>query len=237
MNNTKIAFIYQVVNNVREAGFRNFDDVVKDGVFDFYNYIEAAHIDLIANHLIGNTNNETLENIFTFGNTTREYHVQNPRARSISVSDIICIDDEYFYCNSIGFEDITQIILDALNSEFDKHLTEAKLEDIDNENNAHIKDDVEDDPHLNVDGEEKSLLDYLQDRIGQDMSVGELNAVLQSLFAQYNKVFLMTSDLYNMDLDDTQELTVWDDDDMYVINYDIIDMDNGIIEITDVNVE
>ena len=47
----------------------------------------------------------------------------------------------------------------------------------------------------------------------------------------------MTSDLYNMDLDDTQELLVDDDDNTYVINYDIVDMDEGIIVITDVNVE
>ena len=83
----------------------------------------------------------------------------------------------------------------------------------------------------------EELLDMLQDRIGQSMSVGELNALLQSLFARYNKVFLMTSDLYNMDLDETQELVVDDDEDMYVINYDIVDMDDGIIVITDAHIE
>ena len=127
------------------------------------------------------------------------------------------------------------MILDILNDEYDKQsgLTEAKDSEIDAENNAHIK---EDEPEEEEE-EGKTLLDYLQDRIGQEMSVGEFNAVLQSLFAQFNKVFLMTSDLYNMDLDENQELVVWDDDDMYTINYDIIDMDKGIIEITDVNVE
>ena len=128
------------------------------------------------------------------------------------------------------------MILDILNDEFDKrnNLTEARDED---ENI--IEDDIpeEDAPDEEDTDDDKTLLDYLQDRVGQEMSVGELNAVLQSLFAQFNKVFLMTSDLYNMDLDENQELVVWDDDDMYVINYDIIDMDNGIIEITDVNVE
>ena len=258
MNNTKIAFIYQVVGNVRDTGFRDFDSVVKDGVFDFYNYSEVAHIDLLENHLIGNTDEETLENIFEYGNIGHQYHIENPRARSISVSDIISFDGKYFYCNAVGFEDITQIILDCLNDnlasqsnlneavgdeadiddkpEKDTEETDDKEKDIDiKEDNTEDEEveDVEEDEEY----EDKSLVDYLQDRIGQEMSVGEFNAVLQSLFAQFNKVFLLTSDLYNMDLDENQELTVWDDDDMYIINYDIIDMDNGIIELTDVNVE
>lgn len=236
MSDTKIAFIYQNVGNTSGARFMDLDFVISKGLFNFYDYTETAHIDLLENHLIGNTIDATLENIFTYGNTTDEYHIQNPRARSISVSDIICIDNQYFYCNSTGFEDITQMILDILNDEFDKrnNLTEARDED---ENI--IEDDIpeEDAPDEEDTDDDKTLLDYLQDRVGQEMSVGELNAVLQSLFAQFNKVFLMTSDLYNMDLDENQELVVWDDDDMYVINYDIVDMDNGIIEITDVNVE
>jgi len=106
-----------------------------------------------------------------------------------------------------------------------------ELEDVDVE-------DIENDKEANAEKENTDdLLEMLQDRIGQSMSVGELNALLQSLFARYNKVFLMTSDLYNMDLDDTQELLVDDDDNTYVINYDIVDMDEGIIVITDVNVE
>ena len=92
--------------------------------------------------------------------------------------------------------------------------------------------DIEDDEL-----EDKSLLDYLQDRIGQQISVGAFNNILQSLFAQYNKVFLTISDLYSMDLDEPQELVVDDDADFYTITYDIIDMDEGIIEITDVNIE
>lgn len=235
MSDTKIAFIYQNVSNNSNARFMDLDYVIEKGLFNFYDYTETAHIDLLKNHLIGNDISATLENIFEFGNVTKDYHIQNPRARSISVSDIICIDDEYYYCNSVGFENITQMILDILNDEYDKQsgLTEAKDGEIDAENNAHIK---EDEPEEEEE-EGKTLLDYLQDRIGQEMSVGEFNAVLQSLFAQFNKVFLMTSDLYNMDLDENQELVVWDDNDMYTINYDIIDMDKGIIEITDVNVE
>ena len=86
--------------------------------------------------------------------------------------------------------------------------------------------------------EDKTLLDYLQDRIGQKLSVGELNTILQSLFAQYGTVFLQVSDLYDMDIDEPQELVVWDDTDMYVITYNIIDLiDEPTIEITDVTLD
>lgn len=86
--------------------------------------------------------------------------------------------------------------------------------------------------------EDKTLLDYLQDRIGQKLSVGELNTILQSLFAQYGTVFLQVSDLYDIDIDEPQELVVWDDADMYVITYNIIDLiDEPTIEITDVTLD
>ena len=47
----------------------------------------------------------------------------------------------------------------------------------------------------------------------------------------------MTSDLFNKDLDKTQKLEITDDEDIYTISYDIVDMNKGIIEITDVNME
>ena len=85
--------------------------------------------------------------------------------------------------------------------------------------------------------ESKTTLDLLQDRIGQPLSVGEFNTILQSIFAKYNEVFLLTNDLYDMDPNENQELVIFDDDDMYTINYDIKDIYDGTIEITDVNIE
>ena len=40
-----------------------------------------------------------------------------------------------------------------------------------------------------------------------------------------------------MDKDEPQELVVSDDDDLYTITYNIVDIMNGTIEITDVTVE
>ena len=64
---------------------------------------------------------------------------------------------------------------------------------------------------------------------------GDFNSLIQTTFNQYNQVFLMTSDLYSMDLDKTQTLEVKDDDVTYILSYDIIDIDSGIIELTDVS--
>lgn len=83
--------------------------------------------------------------------------------------------------------------------------------------------------------ESETVLDLLQDRIGQQIEVGRLNAILQSVFGMYNKTFILPTDLYNMDLNETQELTVFDDEDEYTIYFDIIDIDDGIIEITGVD--
>lgn len=85
--------------------------------------------------------------------------------------------------------------------------------------------------------EDKTILDLIQDRIGQDISVGELNTMLQSIFGKYNEVFLLSNMLYNADIDESQDLVIDDDDDMYTITFVIKDLEEAIIEITDVNIE
>lgn len=85
--------------------------------------------------------------------------------------------------------------------------------------------------------EDKTILDLIQDRIGQDISVGELNTMLQNIFGKYNEVFLLSNMLYNADTDEPQELVIDDDNDMYTITFKIKDLEEAIIEITDVVVE
>lgn len=84
---------------------------------------------------------------------------------------------------------------------------------------------------------DNNILDLLQNRIGQNLTVGELNTILQGVLGKYNEVYLLTSDLYNMNPEEPQELVVFDDDDMYIITYNIEDMDNAIIQITDVELD
>lgn len=85
--------------------------------------------------------------------------------------------------------------------------------------------------------EDKTILDLLQERIGQEISVGEFNTLLQSIFGRYNDIFLMVSDIYNVDPADLHEVVVFDDEDMYTITYEIKDQIDAIIAITDVTVE
>lgn len=86
--------------------------------------------------------------------------------------------------------------------------------------------------------EQETIYDLLCNRIGQTMTVGELNTVLQSIFGKYDGVFILGNDLYNADIDMLQDLVVEDDDDeIYTITFKVIDIDEGTIEITDVNVE
>ena len=110
-----------------------------------------------------------------------------------------------------------------------------------NKNNRNINDLGDNsDPeniHHNEDGSSKTILDYLQDRIGEPISTGEFNTVLQSIFGRYQSIFITNDQVYNQDSEEPQELVVWDDEDMYTINYDIVDPMEPTIEITDVNVE
>lgn len=106
-------------------------------------------------------------------------------------------------------------------------LVESKITEADEEN----EEDEEDEEIDN------NILNLLQNRIGQNLTVGELNTILQGVLGKYNEVYLLTSDLYNMNPEEPQELVVFDDDDMYTITYNIEDMDNAIIQITDVELD
>lgn len=81
---------------------------------------------------------------------------------------------------------------------------------------------------------QKTTLDLLQDRIGEELSIGELNTILQSIFGRYNQIFLLTVDVENMEPNESNELVVNDDGDIYVITYILKDVLQLTIEITDV---
>lgn len=132
------------------------------------------------------------------------------------------IADEYSDKNKEDYDVIYKEVKHWVTQEIDNYnikLNESK--EIGNENN-----------------EEKTILDYLQDRIGQKIEVSELNTVLQSLFARYDRLFITYDDVINsLDWDEPQELYVTDDDDTYTIIYNIVDIEEGIVEITDVIME
>ena len=69
-----------------------------------------------------------------------------------------------------------------------------------------------------------------------DITVGEFNTILQSIFAKYNKIYLTYNEFYNQDPDEDQQITEWDDEDEYTITYRIKDQIEPTIEIIDVEV-
>lgn len=229
-------YLYQVKpDKTREYGFMSFDYIYeKYKEIDLDNYDLAATI-VVPTEIVENGDNAILNYVFEYGNTNQLYYEENPAARSVSVSDLVKIGDYYHYVDSLGFTDVTKYIKGIVTES--AVLTEANEDIVETEEVENSE--IENKPieEFEEEASEKSLLDLLQDRIGQQMSVGELNTILQSLFGQFNKVFLLRSDLYNMDLDENQELIVDDDEEMYTIKYDIIDMDKGIVELTDVDLE
>lgn len=134
--------------------------------------------------------------------------------------------------------------VDELKQESLTEAVEPEIEDsdIDNKDNDEKEnkdiDEVVDGAQENSkekDSLELTTLDTIKKRIGQQFDVGDFNSLIQTTFNQYNQVFLMTSDLYSMDLDKTQTIEVKDDETTYVLSFDIIDIDSGIIELTDVS--
>lgn len=113
--------------------------------------------------------------------------------------------------------------------------------DKENKDIEEAQEDVEEQENDEVDTAEVkpdlATLNKLKDRAGQQMSVGELNSLLQGMLEQHNELFLLKSDLMNMDLDRTQELVIEDDGGNFILSYDIIDAGKGIIQIKDVKLE
>lgn len=142
-------------------------------------------------------------------------------------ADLIYIDgteygasQPYYVYNNAHIEEIEE-----------EPITESKLEEDEKPSDEEIFDDLK-----NQD-ETKTEYDYLTDRIGQELTVGELNTILQSIFGHYNKLYLLASEFYNLDPSEPQEINIFDDGDIYTLTYTIKDIDKGTLEITDVELQ
>lgn len=135
-------------------------------------------------------------------------------------------------------ENVFSALSDMLNVDYDDVYYLWLYPERDNKlkENKEIKKEADEENEENEEID-NNILDLLQNRIGQNLTVGELNTILQGVLGKYNEVYLLTSDLYNMNPEEPQELVVFDDDDMYTITYNIEDMDNAIIQITDVELD
>ena len=107
------------------------------------------------------------------------------------------------------FDDIMKQ-LDPNFKEKEEPVRESKVENIklQEEDNHTVQGDeapLEDNEELD---DNKTIVDYIEDRIGQVISVGEFNTIMQSIFGKFNEIFLQTSEIYNMDPSEPQEVTI-----------------------------
>lgn len=139
-------------------------------------------------------------------------------------------------CDTVNPEETSLVYVDGTEyGATQPYYLDIFTEDLKEENKQ-----LNEDENDTQEGEETTtILDELQNRIGQTMDIGEFNNLLQAVFGKYNTIFLTTSALYDIEnWNEPQELVVFDDSDMYTITYLAKDVvDNPSIEITDVTLD
>lgn len=238
--------LYDAAENIVDDDLR--ENVIKaigvceddgDTVDEAYSIVTSDWLDIHTQEL-----NESLEVDNEQDNKTLETFVGEIKEVS-NDKDLLNILDEMEEDKNIDDELVTNIRqlfrnnrfmpltnkIDAIMRFLDKSgIKEIKTESLDNNDKENktlddIKEDETDDEKLDV----------IANRVGQQMSVGSFNKFLQTTFNQFNKLFLLESDLYSMDISANQQVEVEDDEQTYIIHFDIVDVDGGIIEMTDVD--
>lgn len=99
--------IYQLSSeNERAFIFEPWECISEDFEFENYNLVWEGTFEEFAN--VPSTNNIwNLDKIFSIFNCSRP---DNFKGHSLSVSDIVVLDGEYYYCDSYGWEKITNKI-------------------------------------------------------------------------------------------------------------------------------
>lgn len=92
--------IYQLDIKNENAHTQMFCDFEEQQEFDFNDY-EAVYAFALADKY---TTDEVLESAFYIFNVQ---HPKNFKGHSLSVSDIVEIDGQFFYCQGIGWKDIS----------------------------------------------------------------------------------------------------------------------------------
>ena len=92
--------IHQIKNPKCNYRFLWWDQAKKD--FDFSDYEKVYE-----SEINGERENIVLETLFEIFNL---YRPEDFKGHSLSVSDIIKLDDKYYYCDNSGWEDITKYI-------------------------------------------------------------------------------------------------------------------------------
>lgn len=109
------ARLYQMEASDKNHGklFARYSEMDK---IDLKDYKEVASIGVEDNI----SDDEALEYIFTLGNTNQDLRDANPEMRSISMSDIVLLNGKYYYCDSFGWKEASEKLVES------KKVTESK---------------------------------------------------------------------------------------------------------------
>ena len=92
-------------------GFMPYDYAEEKFSIDDYELVAEVPV----NKVDDSYEREILENVFAFGNTDRNFFKYNPKARSVSVSDVLEYKNKKYYVDSIGFVEINENKLEEAN--------------------------------------------------------------------------------------------------------------------------
>ena len=129
----KKIYIYQIKkqeNGFPKYAFRRFEIAEREGLcFSDYEKVYESKTTLEL------SDNDLLEVIFKKFNC---YPPQDYKATSLSVSDIVRLDNKFYYCDSVGWKDITELVTQDLPTELQVSMSSIKDESDD------IQVDIED---------------------------------------------------------------------------------------------
>ncbi len=95
--------LFQVKDDLTlEFGFKGLDFLQTIGL-----ELNLNNYDLVYESVVGTNEDYTLEALFS------KFNLEHPNdfyGRSMSVSDIVQIEDDYYYCDSIGWKNINDIL-------------------------------------------------------------------------------------------------------------------------------
>lgn len=101
MTSNKVS-VYQIQETANCSYlFMGYDFAVENGGPDMNDYEKVAEVEIDTRDT---DVTYVLDEVFTYGNTNIEYYDNNPKARSISVSDILEYNGNKYYVDSFGFK-------------------------------------------------------------------------------------------------------------------------------------
>lgn len=101
MTSNKVS-VYQIQETANCSYlFMGYDFAVENGGPDMNDYEKVAEVEIDTRDT---DVTYVLDEVFTYGNTNIEYYDDNPKARSISVSDILEYNGNKYYVDSFGFK-------------------------------------------------------------------------------------------------------------------------------------